>query len=170
MGFKGIFTAQTCYPDVPLFLCLFTLSFDYFRKCSKFYEAIFVHCHHGNFLLNMTSVCFMVSDHFSAMSEWNHTISIHYQSSQNVFFSCKDCKFLLVKTQFCRTFLYVIIVILEIFVGHLSDRIKYFVSQNEILLVLTDRPALLVKITLVLLGVMHQSSVTIAPLIEGWGL
>ena len=54
--------------------------------------------------------------------------------------------------------------------GHLSDRIKYFVSQNEILLVLTDRPALLVKITLVLLGVMQQSSVTTAPLIEGWGL
>ena len=32
-----------------------------------------------------------------------------------------------------------------IFAGHLSDRIKYFVSQNEILLVLTDRPALFVK-------------------------
>ena len=30
-------------------------------------------------------------------------------------------------------------VILVIFDGHLSDRIKYFVSQNEILLVLTDR-------------------------------
>ena len=27
----------------------------------------------------------------------------------------------------------------------MSDRIKYFVSQNEILLVLTDRPALFVK-------------------------
>ena len=47
----------------------------------------------------------------------------------------------LVKTQFCKTVLYVIIVILEIFAGHLSDRITYFVSQNEILLVLTDRPA-----------------------------
>ena len=35
--------------------------------------------------------------------------------------------------------------ILEIFAGHLSDRIKYFVSQNEILLVLTDRPALFMK-------------------------
>ena len=28
------------------------------------------------------------------------------------------------------------IVILEIFAGHLSDRIKYLVSQNELLLVL----------------------------------
>ena len=56
-----------------------------------------------------------------------------------------DCKFLLVKPQFCRTVLYVIIVILEIFAGHLSDRIKYFVSQNEILPALTDRPALFVK-------------------------
>ena len=35
--------------------------------------------------------------------------------------------------------------ILEIFAGHLSDRIKYFVSQNEILLVLTYRPALFMK-------------------------
>ena len=41
--------------------------------------------------------------------------------------------------------LYVIIVIMVIFVGHLSDRIKYFVIQNEILLVLTNRPALFVK-------------------------
>ena len=56
-----------------------------------------------------------------------------------------DCQFLLVKTQFCRTVLYVIIVILVIFAGHLSDRIKYFVSQNKILLVLTDRPALFVR-------------------------
>ena len=40
-----------------------------------------------------------------------------------------DCKFLLVKTQFCRTVLYVIIVILEFFDGRLSDRMKYFVSQ-----------------------------------------
>ena len=39
---------------------------------------------------------------------------------------------------------YVVIVILEFFVGHLSDRIKYFVSQNEIMLILTDR-ALFVK-------------------------
>ena len=31
-----------------------------------------------------------------------------------------------------------------IFARHLSDKIKYFVSQNEILLVLTDRPALFV--------------------------
>ena len=71
-------------------------------------------------------------------------------SLRKIFFqlqdSClADCKFLLVKTQFCRTVLYVIIAILEIFAGHLSDRIKYFVSQNEILLVLTDRPALFVK-------------------------
>ena len=57
-----------------------------------------------------------------------------------------DCKFLLVKIQFCRTVLYVIIVIWEIFAGYLSDRIKYFVSQNKILLVLTDRPALYMKI------------------------
>ena len=56
--------------------------------------------------------------------------------------SLADCKILLVKTSFCRAFLHVIIVILEIFVGHLTDRIKYFVSQNEILLVLTDRRAL----------------------------
>ena len=41
--------------------------------------------------------------------------------------------------------LYVIIVIMVIFVGQLSDRIKYFVIQNEILLVLTNRPALFVK-------------------------
>ena len=53
--------------------------------------------------------------------------------------------FLLDKAQFCRTVLYVIIVILEIFARHLSDRIKYFVSQNEFLLVLTDRPALFAK-------------------------
>ena len=69
---------------------------------------------------------------------------------REIFFQLQDsclaaCKFLLVKTQFCRTVLYVIIVILEIFARHLSDRIKYFVSQNEILLVLTDRPALFVK-------------------------
>ena len=56
-----------------------------------------------------------------------------------------DCKFFLVKTQFCRTVLYVIIVILEIFARHLSDRIKYFVSQSEILLVLTDRPTVFMK-------------------------
>ena len=41
--------------------------------------------------------------------------------------------------------MFYIIEILEIFARHLSDRIKYFVSQNEILLVLTDRPALSVK-------------------------
>ena len=34
---------------------------------------------------------------------------------------------------------------MEIFAGHLSDRIKYFVSQNEILQVLTDRPPLFEK-------------------------
>ena len=49
------------------------------------------------------------------------------------------------KPNFCRTVLYGFIVILEIFAGHLSDRIKYFVSQNENLLDLTDRPALFVK-------------------------
>ena len=48
-------------------------------------------------------------------------------------------------TKFCRTVLYVIIVNLVIFAGHLSDRIKYFVSQSETFLVLTDRPALFVK-------------------------
>ena len=63
--------------------------------------------------------------------------------------SLADCEFLLVKTQFCRTVLYGIIVILEIFAGHLSDRIKYFVNQNEILLVLSDRPALFVKTALI---------------------
>ena len=56
------------------------------------------------------------------------------------------CNFLQDKTQFCRTvrticyhcnFL--------IIAGHLSDRIKYFVSWNEILLVLTDKPALFLK-------------------------
>ena len=61
-------------------------------------------------------------------------------------YSClANCKFLLNKTQFCRTVLYLIIVILEIFAGHLSDRIKYFISQNEYLLVLTDKQALFVK-------------------------
>ena len=35
--------------------------------------------------------------------------------------------------------LVVIIIIVVIFAGHLSDRIKHFVSRNEILLVLTDR-------------------------------
>ena len=63
------------------------------------------------------------------------------------FFQLQDsclagCKFLLVKPQFCRTVLYVIIVILEIFAGHLPDRIRHFVSQNEMLLILTDRLAL----------------------------
>ena len=33
-----------------------------------------------------------------------------------------------------------------------SDRIKYFVSQNEILLVLTDRPALFMKTEKVQVG------------------
>ena len=37
---------------------------------------------------------------------------------------------------------YIIIVILVIFAGHLSDSIKYFVRQNKNLLFLTDRPAL----------------------------
>ena len=51
-----------------------------------------------------------------------------------------DCKFLLVKTQFCRTlFLCYLHNFGNFFAGHLSDRIKYFVSQNEILLVLTNR-------------------------------
>ena len=66
------------------------------------------------------------------------------------FFQLQDnslayCKILLDKTQFCRTVLYISIKILVIFVGHLSDRIKYIVSQNEILLVLTDSLALFVK-------------------------
>ena len=39
----------------------------------------------------------------------------------------------------------IMIVILVTFVGQLSDRLKYFDRQNEILLVLTDRPALFVK-------------------------
>ena len=55
-----------------------------------------------------------------------------------------DCKFLLVKTLFYRTVLYVLIV-MDFVAGRLSDTIKYFVSQNKILLVLTDRPALFVK-------------------------
>ena len=72
------------------------------------------------------------------------------RSLREIFFqlqdSClADCKYLLDKTQFCRTDLYVIIVILEIFAGHLSARIKYFVSQNEYLLVLTDKLALFAK-------------------------
>ena len=56
-----------------------------------------------------------------------------------------DCNFLQDKTQFCRTVLFVIIVIVVIFVVQLSDRIKYFVRQNEILLVLSDRPAHFMK-------------------------
>ena len=61
------------------------------------------------------------------------------------FFRTADCNFLKDKTQFCRTVLYIIIVILVISGGHLSNRIKYFVGQNEILLVLTDRQALFTK-------------------------
>ena len=38
-----------------------------------------------------------------------------------------------------------LIVILKIFAGHLFDRIKYFASEKEILLVLTDRRALFAK-------------------------
>ena len=75
-------------------------------------------------------------------------------SLRAIFFQLQDTVwqiafFLLDKTQFCRTVLYDIIVIMVIFVGQLSDRIRYFVSQNEILLVLTDRPALFVKIVFV---------------------
>ena len=61
-----------------------------------------------------------------------HTIFFPWQDS-----CLADCKFLLDKTQFCGTVLYVNIVILLIFAGHLSDKIKYFASQNETLLVLT---------------------------------
>ena len=43
------------------------------------------------------------------------------------------------------------IVILVICAGLLSDRIKYFVGQNEILLVLTDRLALFLKTDVLLL-------------------
>ena len=74
-----------------------------------------------------------------------------FDSLREIFFqlqdSClADCKILQDKTQFCRTVLYVNITKnVVIFVRHLSDKIKYFVSQNEILLVLTDRPALFVK-------------------------
>ena len=75
-----------------------------------------------------------------------HLGGISLQSSRNLFPAAGHCLadriFLLDKTQFCRTVLYDIIVIMVIFVGQLSDRIRYFVSQNEILLVLTDRPAL----------------------------
>ena len=45
----------------------------------------------------------------------------------------------------CMTVLYVIIVVLIISAGHLSDRIKYFVGKNEILLVFRDRPTLFMK-------------------------
>ena len=76
-----------------------------------------------------------------------------FVSLREIFFqlldSClADCKILLDKTQFCRTVLYVIIKTVVIFARHLSDKIKYFVSRNEILLVLTDRPALFVKTVL----------------------
>ena len=68
-------------------------------------------------------------------------------SSQNIFQlqdSClADCKFLLVKTQFCRTFL----CYLHNFENFSRDicLTEYFVSQNEILLVLTNRPQGFVK-------------------------
>ena len=72
-----------------------------------------------------------------------------FDSLREIFFQLQDScladrKILLDKTQFCRTVLYVIKNVI-IFARHLSDKIKYFVSQNEILLVLTDRPALFVK-------------------------
>ena len=62
---------------------------------------------------------------------------------QKIFFELQDsclahCNFLQGKTQFLGQFL-VIIVVLVIFDVHLSDRVKYFVRQNEILLVLTFR-------------------------------
>ena len=49
--------------------------------------------------------------------------------------------------QFCRTVLSLIIVILIIFVGYLSDRfrLKYFIRLNEILLVMSARPVLFMK-------------------------
>ena len=55
--------------------------------------------------------------------------------SSEIFFqlqdSClTDCNFLQDKSLFCRTILYAIIVVLVIFSGHLSDRIKYFVIQK----------------------------------------
>ena len=49
------------------------------------------------------------------------------------------------KLQFCRTFLYLLIVILVIFARYFSNRIKYFVRHNVILTVLSDRLALFAK-------------------------
>ena len=66
------------------------------------------------------------------------------------FFSCRTAvwqtaMFCRTKPKFGRTVLYVISIISVIFVGHLSDRTKCFVRQNEILPVLTDRLALFMK-------------------------
>ena len=75
-------------------------------------------------------------------------ITTMHHSLHEIFFQLEDncladCKILLDKSQFCRTILYVIIVILVNFAAHLSDRIN-FVSKNEILQVLTNRPTLFV--------------------------
>ena len=74
---------------------------------------------------------------------------IHSQSSQNLFSFALQLSgrlhFFFARQKTILVDLYVIIVIMVIFVGQLSDRIKYFVIQNEILLVLTNRPALFVK-------------------------
>ena len=112
-------------------------------------------------MLNINAQHFFIVEHQSPLKEPDSLTNICNmnrdrmppRSLREIFFqlqdSClADCKFLLVKRQFCKTVLYVIIVILEIFAGHLFDGIKYFVSQNEILLDLTDRPALFVKIVL----------------------
>ena len=89
--------------------------------------------------------CYFDSHMIKRIVNDNTNITVFVKSFQLQDSCLADCKFLLVKTHFCRTVLYVIIVIWEIFAGHLSDRIKYFVSQNKMLLVLTDRPALFVK-------------------------
>ena len=95
--------------------------------------------HFFNFSLGQSKPNFIVSIYGKGESSL-HEIFFQLQDS-----CLADCKILLDKTQFCRTVLYVIIKNVVIFVRHLSDKIKYFVSQNEILLVLTDRPALFVK-------------------------
>ena len=77
-------------------------------------------------------------------------VNFSRDSLRKIFFQLQDsclayCNFLQDKTKFCRTVLYVIIVILVIFAGYLFDRLKHFVRLNEILLVLTERLALFVK-------------------------
>ena len=76
-------------------------------------------------------------------SFFNSLCGIFFQIQDNCL---ADCHFLHDKTQFCRTVQYIIIWV--IFAGHSSNTIKYFVRQNEILLVLPDRPALFAKTVL----------------------